>query len=375
MSGELPAPVICIVPTLHTGGAERQLVTLVKGLDPARWRAMVVCLDAEGELADELRDVGTEVRLLNSPGRRRVVALVHLVRLLRQSGAGVVLCRGFSATSLGRVAAAIAGVHGTVVAEHSSAVIGRRGPLKDLIDRTLARGTAAWVVVSETQVGYVTRVRYAMPERVHVIPNGIEYTERLASDPVGFRRSIGLSEAATAIVSVAVMRPEKDHLTLVRAFAAHVKREHESMLLIVGDGPTRRDVQREVERLGVKDAVVFLGHRTDVADILAVSDVFVLTSVTEAQPIAVIEAMWAGLPIVASCVGDLPEMLGHGEGGILVPPGDVDGFTAALDRLSGSSEREEWASRALVRADAYDARLMVERYECLFDGLQRSASR
>jgi glycosyltransferase involved in cell wall biosynthesis len=133
------------------------------------------------------------------------------------------------------------------------------------------------------------------------------------------------------VVAVGRLAEPKDALTLVRALAAVPGRAFGALL--VGDGPDRPAVEAEVRRLGLRDVLTLTGTRDDVPALLAQADVFALSSRSEGAPLSILEAMAAGLPVVASRVGGVPELVVDGETGLLVPPGDPAALAAALGRL------------------------------------------
>ena len=132
-------------------------------------------------------------------------------------------------------------------------------------------------------------------------------------------------------MAVGRLAEPKDALTLVRALAAVPGRPFTALL--VGDGPDRPSVEAEVRRLGLQDAVALAGTRDDVPELLARADVFALSSRSEGAPLSILEAMAAGLPVVSSRVGGVPELVVDGETGLLVPPGDPAAMAVALGRL------------------------------------------
>jgi glycosyltransferase involved in cell wall biosynthesis len=159
-------------------------------------------------------------------------------------------------------------------------------------------------------------------------------------------------DAATPrLVAVGRLKPPKDCLTLVRALAALPSGSFEA--LIVGDGPDRGALEAEIRRLGLAERVRLAGERRDVPALLAASDVFVLSSASEGLPVSVLEAMAAELPVVASAVGGMHELVVNGETGLLVPPGDVDELAAALGRLIADRDlRRRFGTAGRARAEA-----------------------
>jgi glycosyltransferase involved in cell wall biosynthesis len=159
-------------------------------------------------------------------------------------------------------------------------------------------------------------------EKVDIINNGVrtdDSTARLAQSAARLR--LGLPARGTILASVAVLRPEKDHVSLLRALRVVIDAGQNPRLLIVGDGSERENLLRETERLGLGKSVMFLGHRSDVDDLIAASDIVLLSSyAVECFPYALLEAMRGARPVISTAVGGIPEMVEDGLTGYLVPP-------------------------------------------------------
>jgi glycosyltransferase involved in cell wall biosynthesis len=226
------------------------------------------------------------------------------------------------------------------------------------------------------RVGRVVPVAIAEEVRVSIqkvygytnpplIPNGVP-TDEYAPDPdkrVQWRQAHGIEPHATVLVHIGRFAPPKNHALLIEAFA-QVHSDAPLYLLLVGGGELENAVREQVAGLGLQGRVRFLGVRADVADILRASDVFVLSSDYEGNPLSVLEAMAAGLPVVSTAVGGVPELVQHGATGLLVPAGDARalaeamaqiGFDAPLRAAMGDIARQT----ALER---FDVRVMSHAY-------------
>lgn len=221
---------------------------------------------------------------------------------------------------------------------------------------------------------------YNYPKPV-VIPNGIP-TEMFTPDVETrrrVRRSIGASPQAIVLIHVGRFAAVKNHEMLVRAFARLPSSESAPLeLWLVGDGELRETIQQQVHALGVENRVRFLGVRSDVPDVLRAADVFVFPSRWEGNPLSVLEAMAAGLPVVATAVGGVPELVEDGVSGILVPNEDLEGLTAAMLRMVQHPDlREQIGRAARCRAvERFDIQQTVRAYEALYEEiLQRQRRR
>jgi glycosyltransferase involved in cell wall biosynthesis len=179
-----------------------------------------------------------------------------------------------------------------------------------------------------------------------VIPNAVDVASAPRWSPAERERPL--------IVAVGRLKAPKDFPTLIRALSGLRPDSFEAV--IVGEGPDRPRLEEEIEALGLSGRVRLAGERRDVPELLAAADVFVLPSASEGLPVSVLEAMAAGLPVIASRVGGVPEQVSDGETGLLVEPGDPNELTAALDRLiADPSLRRRLGAAGRARAEqAFD---------------------
>jgi glycosyltransferase involved in cell wall biosynthesis len=216
-------------------------------------------------------------------------------------------------------------------------------------------------------------VRHYRLVGVKVIPNGIPVDRYRAP---GLSRDVwrareGFARQEVLLVCVARMRRVKNHSMLLRAFAASARLRSCAKLLIVGAGELEAVLRQEAGRLGIEGAVRFMGERGDVASLLHASDAFVLSSDSEANPLSVMEAMAAGLPVVCTRVGGIPELVREGVHGLLVARGDTSGITKALEIIAGDATmRALMGKRGAAQArESFDSSLMVDGYARLYQSL------
>lgn len=322
-------PRILILITLaETGGAQSYVAGLLPAL--AGRFDVIVAAHGDGPLREASRAAGVRFVPLRHVRRplhpaRDLLGLLELVVLMRRASPDIVHANSSKAGVLGRLAAAVAGVPIRIFTVHGWAFAASSGAVSVLYrwaDRLMAPLTTLTICVAERERTSGLAARTCSEERTVVIPNAVDVgaapLTRHAGDP-------------PLIVAVGRLAEPKDALTLVRALAA--VRERPFTALLVGDGPDRPSVEAEVRRLGLQDAVTLTGTRADVPGLLARADVFVLSSRSEGAPLSILEAMAAGLPVVSSRVGGVPELVAEGETGLLVPPGDPAALAAALGRL------------------------------------------
>ena len=334
-----PIRVMYVVPDLRVGGAERHATLLLPLLDRERFTPSLVCIGEEGELFPDLAAGGVPAVSLGLTKRDAPKAIVGLVREMRRLRPEIVLTRGYNAELLGRVAAVIARVPHSVVWVHNNSDIEPRTKVRQSADRLLDRVTTAYYGVAHGQIAYMRDHLKYPASKIRVIYNGADPAAH-PYDPAEVRdehlaASFGITPAQFVVGIVAVLRPEKDHETFLRAAAVVANERPDVRFLIVGDGPMRASLESLATALGIADAVVFAGSRTDVNELLRLMDVFVLSSYTECCPNSLLEAMANGRAAVCTAVGGIPEMIDEGVTGFLAPPRDADALGQRIvDALS-----------------------------------------
>jgi glycosyltransferase involved in cell wall biosynthesis len=249
--------------------------------------------------------------------------------------------------------------------------------LFEALDRRAIRYASAVVTVSEA--GREQVLAAGVPAaRVHLVPNGIDVDAVRAEAGrarAALRAEWGLADGDLAVLTLGRLSPEKGQRVLLEAFARLKPEEAaRARLFVVGDGAERAALETLAQSTGADGRVTFLGWRTDPHRCLGAADLFVLPSLREGLPLALLEAMAVGLPIVATAVGGVPEALDHGEAGLLVPPSDPTALAEALRTLAaGETQRRRLgqAAEARVRA-AYGAAAQAEALSTIYRAVARS---
>lgn len=368
---------VFIIPSMRRGGAERQTLTIMTCMNREEWSPLLVTVDGEGPYYDAAIEAGVDAVCLGVRGKFPVRAFLRLVRLLKRCDTQVLVASGFSAAALGRVAAVVARVPAIVVAEHQVGDLGW-GWARTAVDRLLSHVTDAYVAVCRSQVRYLREEKQLPPEKTCVIYNGVElHDNHGTASRSRARETLGLSSEEYVVGIVAALRPEKDHLNFLRAAAEMRKTHPSSRYVVVGEGPMRPQLETAIQQLGLEEAVLLTGDRRDVRDLMPAFDVFTLTSYTvEAFPVAALEAMSAGVPVVATNVGGLGEMLRDGREGRLVEPRDPLALAHAWSELMDDPARRAMGRAAFLRVrERFTAERMTAAYEELFTRLLRRSHR
>ena len=339
MTVPTPVRVLLACQPLHSG-VPHHVLDLVRSLDPARFRLALAC-PRESVLWDELEGSAVELHAI-SPAREPRPAdlktLATLARLVR--GADVVHGHSAKAGFLLRLAAALTGRRSTCVFTPHGwsfwSAGGTTGRLYVSLERLAAHWCRTIITLSadERDAGLASRV--GSRDDYVVIPNGIDL-ERFARAP---------EPVAGRVLVVGRFAPPKRHDLVLRAFPEVHERFPGSELWFVGDGDDRPDSERLAAELGIDGATRFLGVREDVPELLAHAACVVLASDYEGCPLSVIEAMAAGVPVVATSVGGVPEVVRDGVTGILAEPGSVGGLVRGLAEVLGDERRAVELGRA-----------------------------
>ena len=340
-------------------GAEVQLATTAAYLAAQPDVRLSAVLFNEGRLAAELRDLGVPVTVIDEARTSAAGIVRSLTRCLTSLGVDVVNTHRDKDTVLGALAALLAGVPHVVRTVH-----GLREPLGgwaavkarayDALERMALRSVDVVIAVSDHTADALRRSG-VRPARVTAIHNGIAPPAiRPPGLPARIRRELGIGPDALVIGTAGRLVPVKGHDGLLRAMAVILRVRPDARLVVAGGGPLRATLDRTARRLGIDRACVFTGHRPDVRDVIAAMDVFVLPSLSEGIPMALLEAMAIGTPVVATRVGGIPEVVEDGVTGVLVAPGDDAARAEACLELARHRDRARRLALAAGRRVSED---------------------
>lgn len=320
------------------GGGERLAVEGAIGLDRdefdrtlcvSRWNGNLEADPQSRELLKRLQSAGVKVVGLKRRSRLDLLAWRPLVRLLRSGNVDVLHGHLFGSNVWAAMLGRACRVPVVVAHEHMWAYSG--GRTRALLDReVVARFSDAFVAVSASGRRQMIEVERIAGEKIVVIPNGIP--EMSPGNGPHLRKELGIPPGATLIGSVGHLRPEKAYEVLLEAATELSPEVH---VLVAGEGSERAKLERLRSHLGLDRRVHLPGARRDVADVLSALDVAVCCSDFEGGPLSVMEYMAASLPVVATRVGGLPELIIDGETGLLVPPRDPHALARGIERLLG----------------------------------------
>ena len=349
------------------GGAERMVAQLAGELHNGGCPAVAFLpADGEGWLGRELEAAGVAVEYVRLEHPLSPQLTRELAAALRRHRVDVVHSHEFTMAFCGAWAARRAGL------PHLITMHGGRYYAQRFRRRVALRAAIAFsrhlVAVSDPLAAALSRDLWIRRARITTIANGVRFTPAARSS---LRGELALSDADRLAVAVGNLYAVKGHTYLLEALAQLNSTYPQLHVALAGRGELAAALEAQARDLGLGGRVHFLGLRQDVANVLAAADVFVLPSLSEGLPLALLEAMFASRPIVASAVGDVPVALAGGAAGLLVPPGDPTALARAIDRLLAQPfEAQRLGSSAQARAAAeYGIERMVRRYAGLYQGV------
>jgi glycosyltransferase involved in cell wall biosynthesis len=373
-----------IVARLNVGGPAVHIINLTAGLDPDRFENRLIAGRPgpdEGDMGYLATQKGIEPLIIPELGRELsplgdLRTTVKLARILRRDKPDIVETHTAKAGAVGRLAARLASVPLIIHVFHGHVFHSYFGPLKSEmfinVERALARITDRIITVSPAQRRDIVDVyRIAPPDRVLTVPLGLDLEpfRRAKQTCHGrFRASLGVPIEALLVGFVGRLTAVKNPSLFVKAAGHVVQQLPQARFVFVGDGELRAALEEQTDALGLTRHVIFAGWQVEMPAVYADLDLLALTSLNEGTPVTVIEALATGIPVVATAVGGVPDVLKDQETGALVPSDDAEGLAQAIIELLRAPERAE----ALARAgqgdvlDRFDQARLVDDMESLY---------
>lgn len=373
--------VVHLTYSLDVGGLETLLVDCINRMPPERYRHAVVCLTRYTDFAKRITQPGVELYALGKPPGLGLGTHLAFWKLMRRLRPAILHTYNLSALEY-NFSGALAGIPVRIHAEHGRDASDPQGlnPKHNFLRRRLAPFVDCFIPVSEDLRRWLGETVGIPARQTLFIRNGVD-TERFAAASVAVGQVSPWGPDDIVIGTVARIQDVKNHRGLVAAFA-RLRELAPSLrgrlrLSIVGDGPLMGAVREQVASLGLQDVVWLPGARADVAALLHGFSLFTLPSLAEGTPVSMLEAMACGLPVVASNVGGIPEVVTDGVEGSLVPVEDTEALAQALAsyvRDPALRRQRGEAARARVEA-AFSMRAMLVEYGKLYDRLCRQKIR
>lgn len=350
--------IIRAIARLNVGGPAIHVILLTAGLDPERFETILISgreTEAEGNMHHLATERGVTPRIVTNLGRelhpvRDLATLWRLYRLFKREKPDIVHTHTAKAGTAGRLAAMLARVPIVVHTFHGHVLHGYFGPIKNAvfrgIERFLAKQTSVIIAVSESCRQDLIKYGVALPEHIRTIPLGLELESFSRPDFVArtqLREEWGVPQDAFLVGMIARMVPIKRHVDLFRAIPIVLQSYPDTYFLIAGDGELREELETLASELKITHRCLFAGFRHDRERVYQAIDLTVLTSANEGLPVAIIESLSAGKPVVATQVGGVPELIEEGKSGFLAEALNVESIAEGLKKALADPE----ATRAM----------------------------
>jgi glycosyltransferase involved in cell wall biosynthesis len=380
-----PAKVVHIITRLDFGGAQQNTLETVRTLNRSRFTPLLV-FGPGGPLESELASL--EARCLPLASLLRplspatdLLCLLELTSLLLRERPAIVHTHSSKAGILGRIAARLAGVPVVVHTFHGFGFHSRQGPLTRtayvLAERLCATLSDSLIFVSQANREEALRFGIGEERRYELIRSGVDLAAFPAAvaDPARKKASFGLGMHKPLVTSIGNLKPQKNPADFLLMAQAVLRSQPEARFLFIGDGPLRERMEGRMIALGLHGKLALPGWRRDAAEALAVSDVFVMTSLWEGLPRALVEAMKSGLPSVCYATDGVKDVVRDGENGFLVEQGDVPALAGRVAQLLGDEglRKRLGAAAAASIGPEFDIGGMVRSQEELYGRLLRAA--
>ncbi len=378
--------IVRIIARLNIGGPAIHVILLSEGLEDYD-TILVKGMEAEteGDMMDLARERGVEPVIVNRLGRdlnliRDLGTLWQLYRLLRREQPDIVHTHTAKAGTLGRIAARLAGVPIVVHTFHGHVLSGYFNPLKTkfftFIERWLARWSDVIISVSERCRSDLLSAGIGDDKKMITIPLGLElerFEQRVPGLGGKFRERLGIPAGVPIVSHVARMVPIKRHDVFLRAIPKVWERLPDVRFVLVGDGELRPELERLARDLDLDERLVWAGFVREQELIYADTDLLVLTSDNEGLPVAVLEALASGRPVVSTRVGGVPELIEDGKTGFIVPPGDHEALADTLVHALGDMDRLRAMGRQGQQRtlEEYNAQRLIRDIDRLYGELLR----
>jgi glycosyltransferase involved in cell wall biosynthesis len=338
--------VLVVIDSMQVGGSQRQVQHLLESLDRDQWLPELAYFRTGSFLVDAVRASGVVVHYLPKQGRLDRRFLAAYARLLRERDYALVHAYSLTAELWTLLAGMVSGRRPVLVASERSSVRTDRPAWFWWLKRFVL-GRSAAVIANSRAGAQATAQRTGMPDTLFTaIPNDVKLPDRLGeSARCALRASVGAPRDRPMGLFVGRLAPVKNLACLVRALAL-MDPEQRPWMAIVGDGPLRESLARLAAESGVASSVCFLGERKDATQLMQASDFLVLPSHFEGLSNALLEAMAAGCPVVASAVGGSVELIENERSGLLFPSDDAAALAVAMARLAEPALRSRLAESA-----------------------------
>ncbi len=368
--------VVHLVEKLGIGGLEKVVATLASNLNKEKYNVSVWCLRKGGFFADKLIEEGIDVKILGISTSRNPIAIYKLYKLLKRHKIDLIHTHAYSAGTIGRISAFLAGV--SVIISHNHSVYDYYHKYFRLVEWALSHITDRIICISDRVRKSTNRTQGISAEKLITIHNGINSIGPVQKKAITkLKKELRIPPGHTVISTITHMEEHKGVSYLIQSASRICKSRENLIFLLVGEGAQEEELKELCVSLKIEENVVFTGERSDIPEILSLTDIFVLPSVREGLSLSILEAMASGKPVIATSVGGIPEVVSDGVSGILVRPKNPyalhDAIVELLDdkvkqRLMGFNGKRIFEER-------FNSGTMVDRIEKSYDLLIKGSNK
>jgi glycosyltransferase involved in cell wall biosynthesis len=339
-----------VINNLPVGGAEILLLNLVKRMVENEYQIFVYTLYSENPLKSDFERTGARVRLLKLRNRRQFHKIPKLMSMIAKDKVDIIHTHLCDADLYGRIAARLAGVRTIMSTEHSidpwktSMIFKYR--VQSLLDLYTTRFCKVIICVSKAVRDFHVRWGIPLSKTTVIYPSKPQRHATVSRNIM--RQQLNISQNDFVVTSIGRLYPVKNQVELIKAAGTILREYNDIKFVIVGDGPLLDELRGRINSMRFNRKILLLGRRDDIADILNMSDVFILPSLYEGFPLTIIEAMQHELPVIASNVGGIPEMFDETTG-ILVNPTNSGEIVAAIQTLYNNTELRIFMKKAALK--------------------------
>jgi len=364
--------ILYIIATLDLAGAERQMVLLATNLDRGSFEVGVACLSRGGPLEAELRAARIPVEIFWKKGRFDLAAFLRLLSFIKDFRPDIIHTWLFTSNTIGRIAAVVAGVRRIIASERCVDIW--KGPIHRLLDRILA-GRTSLIIANAQAVRSFCLGEGIAPSKVRVIPNAFDRRRFQPYPKEEARRRLNLPSNLPVVGFVGRLEEQKGLSYLIEA-AALLSSELRFLVAVIGSGPLEEEMRRRLGKLNLEGTFRFFGSLDEACRLLRAFDVLVLPSLWEGLPNVLIEGMASGVPIVATAVGGVPEIIQDGHTGILVKPGDPAALAEGIRKIVAGGETGARLAREAFEyvEEKFHLRSVIGAYEDVYRELMGAGS-
>ncbi|MDI6890026.1 MAG: glycosyltransferase [Thermodesulfovibrionales bacterium] len=356
--------------TLPIGGAEEHLLTVLKNIDQTTYHPIVCCIREKGEIGEEIEKMGFEVIAMMRKSKMWDIKIVtDILRIIRDRKIHLVHTHLYHANMYGRIASLIARKP-VIATEHN--IYPYYKMKRRVINWLLAKKTDRIIAVSEMVKKEVMARDWIKPSKVEVIYSGIDMTRFSSSlTRAEARQRLGIPMDCFLIGNVSRLIEQKGQIFLINAMSIVNDAIPGVKLVVVGAGPLEPYLKNEVSTRGLNQYVKFIGSRRDIPDVLKAMDVFVLPSLWEGLGIVLLEAMALSLPVIATPVGGVVEIVHHGINGLIVPPRNEIALAESIIELyKDDKKRKIFGERGLEMVrEKFTSSNMVRHLESVYQSV------